>query len=146
MKKPGPDVTALAEEVRGAVSRLVRTVRQETGTPRTARSDTLELLERTGPANIATLAQQRNVKHQSMRLVTAQLEADGLIRRGPDGNDGRSVLFSITAKGRKWLRDGRTARTDSIAERIAGRLSPAERAVLADAIPLLARLVDDEAN
>jgi DNA-binding MarR family transcriptional regulator len=127
------------------VSRLVRTVRQETGTPRTARSDTLELLERDGPANIAALAQQRNVKHQSMRLVTAQLEADGLIRRGADGNDGRSVLFSITPKGRKWLRDGRAARTDRIAERIAGHLTPAERATLADAVSLLARLADDDA-
>ncbi len=83
MTRPSPDVADLAEDLRSAVSAFVRTVRYDTDTPRSAGSDTLELLDRAGPANIAALAQVRNVKHQSMRLVTAQLEEKGLIDHRP---------------------------------------------------------------
>jgi DNA-binding MarR family transcriptional regulator len=142
MTRPSPEVADLAEDLRSAVSAFVRTVRYDTDTPRSAGSDTLELLDRAGPANIATLAQIRNVKHQSMRLVTAQLEEDGLVERTPDPQDGRSVLFAVTPRGRDRLRAGRAARAARIAELIAARLTPAERAELRAAVRLIGRLAD----
>jgi len=142
MTQPNPDVADLAEHLRSAVSAFVRTVRYDTDTPRSAGADTLELLDRAGPANVAALAQIRNVKHQSMRLVTAQLEEEGLVERTPDPQDGRSVLFAVTARGREWLREARAARAGHIAGLIAARLSPAERAELGAAIRLIERLAD----
>lgn len=142
MTQLNPDVAGLAEDLRSAVSAFVRTVRYDTDTPRSAGSDTLELLDRAGPANIAALAQIRNVKHQSMRLVTAQLEEEGLVERTADPQDGRSVLFAVTPRGRARLQEARAARAARIAELIAARLSPAERAELGAAIRLIERLAD----
>lgn len=140
MNRPSPDVADLAEDLRSAVSAFVRTVRYDTDTPRSAGADTLELLDRDGPANIAALAQIRNVKHQSMRLVTAQLEEEGLVERTPDPRDGRSVLFAVTPRGRDRLRDARAARAAHIADLIAARLSADECAELRAAIRLIGRL------
>jgi DNA-binding MarR family transcriptional regulator len=140
MTRSPPEVADLAEALRSAVGAFVRTVRYDTDTPRSAGADTLELLDRAGPANIAALAQVRNVRHQSMRLVTAQLEEEGLIARTADPQDGRSVLFAVTAKGRARLNAARAARADHIADLIAARLSPAERAELGTAIRLIERL------
>jgi DNA-binding MarR family transcriptional regulator len=140
MTRPSPAVADLAEELRSAVSAFVGAVRYDTHTPRSAGSDTLELLDRAGPANIAALAQIRNVKHQSMRLVTAQLEEEGLIERMPDPQDGRSVLFAVTARGRDRLDAARAARAAHIADVIAARLTPDECAELRRAIRLIERL------
>ena len=142
MTRQSPDVVDLAEDLRSAVSAFVRSVRYDTDTPRSAGSDTLELLDRGGPANIAALAQVRNVKHQSMRLVTAQLEEDGFIERMPDTQDGRSVLFAVTEQGRDRLCALRTARAAHIADLIAERLTPGERAELHAAVRLIERLAD----
>lgn len=130
----------VAEELRQAVSVFVRTIRNETGTPRTAKSDTLELLERDGALNVARLAQLRNVKHQSMRLVIAQLEADQLVRRNSDGADGRSQLVTITGAGRRWLQRSRKVRTQRIAEMIESRLLTEDRDAVRAAACLLTRL------
>jgi DNA-binding MarR family transcriptional regulator len=135
----------LAEELRASVSLFVQTVRYDTDTPRSAKSDTLDLLDRDGPSNIADLAEIRKVKHQSMRLVTAQLEEEGLIERAPDGGDRRSVLFGLTAKGKAWLDAERGKRTARIADMIAARLPAAERAQLRVAAGLLRRLAEDQA-
>lgn len=134
------DIADLAEELRSAVSAFVRTVRHETGTPRTAKSDTLELLEREGALNVAMLAQFRNVKHQSMRLVTAQLEAEGLIQRGAATTDLRSQPLAITQAGRDWLANARLERAAHISEMIQSRLSAREYADLRRAARLLQRL------
>lgn len=142
MTRPSPDIVDLAEDLRSAVSAFVRTVRYDTDSPRSAGSDTLELLDRAGPANIASLAQVRNVKHQSMRLVTAQLEEEGLIERTPDPQDRRSVLFAVTAQGRDRLRALRATRAAHIADLIAARLTSAECAELRAAVRLIERLAD----
>ncbi|MCS0612083.1 MarR family transcriptional regulator [Massilia kyonggiensis] len=142
MTRPSPDAVDLAEDLRSAVGAFVRSVRYDTDTPRSAGSDTLELLDRNGPANIAALAQVRNVKHQSMRLVTAQLEEQGLIERMPDPQDGRSVLFAVTEQGRDRLRAERAARAAHIADLIAERLTPEECAELRVAVRLIGRLAD----
>jgi DNA-binding MarR family transcriptional regulator len=140
MRQSKLDVDALAEELRDAVSTFVRTVRAETATVRTAKSDTLEMLEANGAANVAMLAQKRNVKHQSMRLVTGQLEADGLIRREVDPADRRSQLFVLTDTGRDWLARSRELRSSRIAAMIRTRLSAGERQELRTAARLLLRL------
>ncbi len=130
----------LAEDLRDTVSRFVRGVRNVTDTPTTSQSETLLLLEKRGPLSVAELAGCRNVRHQSMRLVTAQLEAEGLLCRSPNPSDARSHLLSITEKGREELSRSRNARTSKIAALIEERLSEEDRRALQAAIAVIERL------
>lgn len=139
---PGQEETpqSLAERLRATLGRFVRSVRAKAGTPPTSQSDTLLLLEQGGPLSIAELAARRHVRHQSMRLVSGQLEADGMVSRVPNSADRRGQLLSITEKGRESMSLSRQARTSEIATLIEERLSEEERRVLAAAIQIIDRL------
>jgi len=76
-----------------------------------------------------------------MRLVTAQLELDGLVGKLPNPADGRSQLLSITQKGREELSRSREARTLKIAALIEERLSNQDRQTLQAAILVIKRLM-----
>ncbi len=136
------DVNALvlAENLRVAVGKFVRSVKTQANTPTTSQSETLSLLDREGPLSVAELADRRNVKHQSMRLVAVQLEAEGLISKMPNPADGRSQLLSITDKGEKVLSRAREARASRIASLINDRLSAEDRQTLSDAVGIIERL------
>lgn len=130
----------LAEDLRWVTGKFVRNVRSQAGTPTTSQSETLGLLEREGPMSVAALAVHRKVKHQSMRLVAAQLEAAELVAKRADPADGRSGLLSLTAQGRQALSQSREARTSRIATLIEERLSDEERRTLEAAIAVIERL------
>ena len=134
-----PDAALLAEDLRRAVGTFVRSVRAAAdGT--SAQSETLGLLDRQGAMNVATLAQARNVTHQTMRLVVAQLDAAGLVQRAPDPADRRSHLVSISDKGRAETIRAHNARATRIAAMIHTTMSHEERAVLRAGIMLLNRM------
>ncbi|MFP3710866.1 MarR family transcriptional regulator, partial [Paraburkholderia sp. SIMBA_009] len=67
------EAAALGEAIRDVVSRLVKVVREQSGTQSNAQNETLALLERCGPVSIATLAVRRAVTHQTMRLIVQKL-------------------------------------------------------------------------
>ena len=134
------DAGVLAEELRRAVGAFVRVVRREADDARTAQAETLGLLDRDGAMNVAALAQVRGVKHQTMRLVVAQLDAAGLVRCDPDPGDRRSRLVLISDAGRGELARGRAARASRIEALILATLSREERGVLREAVALLARM------
>ncbi|MGF9567177.1 MarR family transcriptional regulator [Neorhizobium sp. BT27B] len=134
------DALALAEKLRQTLGKFVRGIRLQADTPTTSQSETLALLDRNGPLSVAKLAGLRNVRHQSMRLVVGQLEADELVGKVPNPADGRSQLLSITAKGREQLSRSREVRTLKIASLIKERLSDQERETLRAAIAVIERL------
>lgn len=134
------DALALAENLRATLGRFVRGVKTQANTPTTSQSETLSLLDRAGPLSVAELADRRNVRHQSMRLVAGQLESEGLISKMPNPADGRSQLLSITDKGRAQLSRAREARTLQIANVIEERLSDKDRRTLEAAIRVIERL------
>ena len=131
------DTLALAENLRVTIGTFVRRVKSEADTPTTTQSETLSLLDRNGPLSVAELANRRSVRHQSMRLVAAQLERDGLVGKLPNPSDGRSRLLSITDKGRETLSGDRAARTSKIAALLGERLSDRDRRVLREAILII---------
>ena len=135
------DALALAEDLRVTLGKFIRGVKTKANTPTTSQSETLSLLDRSGPLSVAELAERRNVRHQSMRLVAGQLESDGLISKMPNPADGRSQLLSITENGRAELLRSRRARTSKIAALIEERLSQEDRRTLEAAIRLLDRLL-----
>ena len=134
------DPAALAVALRRVVGVFVRAVRGEAGTPGSSQAETLALLADKGPMTIAALAHLRQVKHQSMRLVLAQLEENGLVTSRDDSLDRRSRSVAITDKGGDALARDRAVRARVIEDRIRDVLTCDERAVLAAALPLLERL------
>lgn len=136
------DATGLAEDLRRSAGDFVRAIRHDTGTERSAQSDTLDLLHRHGPMNVAALAERRGVTHQTMRMVVAQLAASGLVRQEPDPQDRRSKLVSVEPAGREAIVQEQKARSSRIADAIVTRLSRQEHEVLRAAVPILARLAD----
>lgn len=133
-------IAALARDLRRSVSTFVRAIRHRTGTQRSAQSETLDLLERAGQMSVASLANRRGVTHQTMRLVVAQLEANGLVRQEANPVDRRSRLITLTPAGNGALEREREARAAHIEEAIRCLLSPQEQNALRAALPLLDRL------
>ncbi|MDF4005032.1 MarR family winged helix-turn-helix transcriptional regulator [Luteibacter sp. PPL552] len=130
-----------AEEVRATLSAFVRHVRGATGSVRTTQGDTLEVLAAHKGMSIVALARARGVRHQSMRLVVADLMSEGFAKSAPDPSDARAQLISITALGRRKLASGRRGRSDFIADRMSERLSPGEQRELLAGMVVLRKLL-----
>ena len=137
-----PAILDIAENLRQAIGGFVRAIQKDAGTPRTAQPETLAILDRDGAMSVAALAQLRQVKHQSMRLVVALLEADGLVCRSADEADRRSQRVTITEAGRRVLSQARMARATSIAKVIQEQFSVRDRDTLGASISLLQRMTD----
>jgi DNA-binding MarR family transcriptional regulator len=99
-------------------------------------------LEREGQATVSDLARAEGMRPQSMGAIVAALEAAGRVEGKPDPADGRRTLLRLSESCRTWMKAGREARQDMLARGIAARLDSAEQARLAEALTLLARLVE----
>ena len=96
-------------------------------------------LDRGGPAAAADLARQEQISPQSMGVTLSEMEARGLVKRKPDPGDGRRILLSISATGRRELNRRRNARVEQIKKGLAD-FTESELAQLAVAAPLIERL------
>lgn len=134
-------VEQLAEDLRSVVGNLVREVRSGSDTPSSAQSETLGLLDRHGPASISALAAHRHVKHQSMRLVIAQLEQQQRVTRGPDPSDARKQLFELTHAGRAALEHSRLQRSDWLARQLKEKATASQLQTLEAAVRILEQLI-----
>jgi DNA-binding MarR family transcriptional regulator len=134
----GIDITPLAGELRVVLGRLIRRLRTQNGFPLTQIA-VLGRLDRDGAQSIGDLANAERVRPQSMSQTLAELEGEGLVARRPDARDGRRTLVELTAAGRAALRKDRARRDGWLAEALAG-FTDEERALLEEAVALLARL------
>jgi DNA-binding MarR family transcriptional regulator len=96
-------------------------------------------LDRGGSAASADLARQEQISPQSMGATLSELEARGLVKRQRDPDDGRRILLSISATGRRELNRRRNARVEQLAHGLAD-FTESELAQLAVAAPLIERL------
>jgi DNA-binding MarR family transcriptional regulator len=135
------DTSLLASDLRVVLGQLMRRLRAEPGFPLT-QGAVLGRLDRQGPQSTVTLACAERVRPQSMGQTLAELESQGLISRRPDETDGRRTLLELTDQGRQALARDRQRREGWLAEAIDHGFSPEEQDVLANAIPLLARLTE----
>lgn len=131
----------LAEDLRRVIGSLVREVRSGAQTPSSAQSETLGLLDRDGPASISTMAAQRHVKHQSMRLVVAQLEQQALVTRSADPLDARKQVIELTDAGRQAQLQSRQQRSDWLGQRLRAKTSAAQLRTLSAAVEILEQLL-----
>jgi DNA-binding MarR family transcriptional regulator len=82
------------------------------------------------------------VQRPTATKLVARLEADGLVGRTADPEDGRSFLIAVTPEGAVRLREIRTRKDAFLADRIR-RLSAADREALERAADILERLLED---
>ncbi len=135
----------LATSLRISVSRLARRMRAE----RVAQglqpelSDTqlaaLAALEKHPAMTPSELAEHEKVQPPSITRVIASLEERGLIQRMPHSTDRRQVVLTVTDQGREVVKKLRKLREAWLAQRLR-ELSPVERAVLREALPILEKL------
>jgi DNA-binding MarR family transcriptional regulator len=77
-----------------------------------------------------------------MAQTVHDLETAGLVSRRPDPNDGRRAFIELTARGLELLQSTRARRETWLTEALDRELDAGERALLCDAIALLARIAD----
>lgn len=124
---PSRKTEQTADLLHSAAIRLLRYVRKEdaasgiTG----AQLSVLSVLVFAGPQTLGALAQAEQVKPPTMSQLVGELERRGLAARRP--LDRRSILVSVTEKGRRLLEAGRRRRlarlTGSLSGLPAGKLA-----------------------
>jgi DNA-binding MarR family transcriptional regulator len=136
------DSTLLASELRLVLGQLMRRLRAEHRFS-LSQGAVLGRLDREGTKSIGDLALAERVRPQSMTQTISDLEADGLIARRPDPEDGRRTLVELTDLGLATLEEDRRQREGWLARAIAEDLSAQEQRVLMTALALLRRLAED---
>jgi DNA-binding MarR family transcriptional regulator len=139
-----PDVAA-AQDLRVAIGRVARRLRQLYATERDSAASFIELgilvrLERDGPASPSTLAAGEGVTSQAIAGVVRELERRALVERTGGQTDRRRVAVAITDAGRELLMSREHAVVGAMVTALADEYTPAERRQLESAVPLLNRL------
>jgi len=140
------ELTDLAGRARLVLMRLARRIRQEgmgdEATP--SMISALASVDRLGPLTLGELAAVEQVQPPSMTKIVARLEAAGLVVREIDPVDRRVARVRVTAAGHRFLERGRRRGAMFLAARLR-TLSPEDRAAVEAALPVLERLLEDEA-
>jgi DNA-binding MarR family transcriptional regulator len=142
----GPEVAA-AQELRVAIGRVARRLRQLYATERERAASFIELgilvrLQREGPTSPSTLAAGEGVTSQAIAGVVRELERRALVERTGGQTDRRRVAVAITDAGRQLLMSREHAVVDAMIKALADEFTPAERRRLESAIPLFNRLAE----
>lgn len=122
------------------LTRIIRNQRVDLSVTLTQLS-TLATLASKGPMSAGELAACERVQPPSMTKVLAALEDKGLLRRNAHPTDKRQAIITLTEAGTELLDSERRQRDAWLSLRLA-RLSPEERALLADAVPVLDKLAE----
>ena len=138
------DVERVAAALQMSIGLLRRRLRQVqvSGELSPPEISALSRLDRGGPATAAALARLEQITPQSMGTTLSALEAQGLVARKADPEDGRRVILSLTETGVEAVRDRRTARTTQLAEVLATEFNGSELKALMAAAPLIERLAE----
>jgi DNA-binding MarR family transcriptional regulator len=136
------DPIAEAAALRDGVLRLSRRLQGERSTSGLSltKISMLGHLVRRGPLSPGELAAADRLQPQSVTRVLAELEDAGLVQRIVNPADRRTRRLRITVAGRAALGADMRQRDEWLAGALARSLTDAERAVLAEAADLLARL------
>ncbi|OBJ51649.1 MarR family winged helix-turn-helix transcriptional regulator [Mycobacterium sp. 1423905.2] len=135
----------LGADLLAVVARLNRLATQRIQMPLpAAQARLLSTIEAQGEARICHLAAVDHCSQPTMTTQVRRLEDAGLVARTTDPGDARAVRIRITPKGMRTLNAVRADRAAAIEPQLA-RLEAADRQVLADAVEVLRRLLDNAA-
>lgn len=137
------DPTRLAEQVSKVLRHLVLLLRRSSaGQPVTSQQHAVLGSLEHGPRRMTELAEEHAVQLPTMTVQINRLEYAGLVARGSDPADARVRTVELTGEGRDRLRAVRRTRIARLAQDLAA-LTDDERAALAAALPVLAKLGAD---
>jgi DNA-binding MarR family transcriptional regulator len=143
-KVRAPSAEILAVQLRSAVTPLARELRQQNGESVTATQlAAVGTILRHGPITLGELAERERVSPPMITKVVASLEERGLVARVIDPNDRRVSRVDLLPAGHAWLADARARSNAWLAARL-DELTADERARLADVIPLIERLTEQQ--
>ena len=136
------DRTALAERLHRSALHLLRTLRvEDEARGLTApRASALSVLVFGGARTVSELAAAEQVRVPTMSRLVGTLEAEGLVRREADPQDGRVVWLHATPAARRLLRRGRARRVRALTRSLE-RIEDRELATLDAGVGLMERLV-----
>jgi DNA-binding MarR family transcriptional regulator len=138
---PSPPAPELAGRLRLVVARLARRLRQEADAGVTvSQLSALATLSRSGPVTLGELAAMEGVQPPSMTKIVAALERARLVTREADPDDRRVAWVRLSPQGERLMQRSRSRKNAFLARRLRD-LSPAERATLERAAPILERLL-----
>jgi len=134
---------ALDDDLRLAVMRLSRRMRAErAGDDVTdGQLSVLFVLWKEGAQTLGSLSEHERVTPPSMNRTVNALVAAGLATREDSPDDGRKVLIRATEAGVEVAQETKRRRVAWFARQLAS-LSPADRATLDAAAPILRELAD----
>lgn len=132
----------IADQLHSVAIHLLRRLRREDDSSglNAPRLSALSVIVFAGPLKLGDLAAAEQVRPPTMTRIVDALAALGLVRRGRNAKDGRSVLISATEAGKKLLYEGRERRVRALAAQIAA-LSVEDQERLSDAAEILKRVV-----
>lgn len=135
---PVIDVTRL----RVALARLSRRLRRhELAGLTPTQLAALATVEQSGPMRLGDLAAIEGIAPSTLtRLITA-LEDSGYVQRCADPTDARASTLAVTPRGHEMLERIRSETTLVLAQSLQD-LTPAQRAALAAAVPVLEQLAE----
>jgi DNA-binding MarR family transcriptional regulator len=102
----------------------------------------LARLSAAGTLRISVLADLLGLDRSTLSRQVAAAEAAGYVRRAPDESDSRAYLVSMTEEGKAVHQAVHQARTRLMAD-LTGQMSSKELAQVSDALPILARALDN---
>ncbi len=135
----------LGADLLAVVARLNRLATQRIQMPLpSAQARLLATIEAQADARIGDLAAVDHCSQPTMTTQVRRLEEAGLVTRTADPGDARAVRIRITPDGMRTLTAVRADRAAAIEPQLA-QLDPAARLVLAEAVQVLRRLLDNAA-
>jgi DNA-binding MarR family transcriptional regulator len=138
-----PNTTELASELRLAVLRLARRLRQHAPLDVTpSQLSALTSIVREGRVTLSQLAELERVKPPTVTRIVDALGQRDLVTRVVDEDDRRIAWVAPTAEGRALVDTIRRRRDAYLAEHLR-TLSADDRELLARAATLLERLIED---
>ena len=138
-----PSTTELASELRLAVLRLARRLRQHAPLDVTpSQLSALTSIVRDGRVTLSQLAELERVKPPTVTRIVDALGQRDLVTRVVDEDDRRIAWVAPTAEGRALVDTIRRRRDAYLAERLRS-LSADDRELLARAAILFERLIED---
>ncbi len=137
------DLTEAAANLRLAINRMARRLRQEAGGELGPASvGALATIERHGPLTPSELAEVEGVKRPTATRVLTRLTELGYVVRTQDPTDGRSSIVDISTEGKAALRKLRSRKTAYLAKRMRG-LPESEVETLTSATAILERMLEE---
>jgi len=132
----------LASDLRLACMRISRRVRFESSHDVAPHQFSVLCRLEDAPRTPGELAEIERVAKPSMTRTVGALVERGLVSRQDDPTDGRQVILSLTAEGRRTMTGIRRKRDAWMASRVS-HLSPQEQEVLARATEILTRVASE---